>query len=255
MTNHSFRYFHSAAVAAMLGYLATAGQAQLTGSGDHLPLPTVGHPWYAGSPNAPTYAAASITNFSNPPTFTGTWSSPARSPWIGTFGATGVYPNSSAGAGINSFNDFTGLSYGSLPSGTLYLFGDLDRGSGPGEKFILTAWDTSGNQVTSAWLSVVVAVWGLGSGPNFEILPDDMPAWDFTNGVYTFDGSTTPFFTQLTFALTSLTDLSRFDLQKFTTNNGFAIGAPVPEPSSAGALCLGWLVVLKRRRKRRLSSS
>jgi hypothetical protein len=221
-----------------------ASATALTGSGSHLMLPS--------PPNVmplfvtPTYTVTGTT-------FSGTWTAPADSAWTGTFTGTGSLPLSSAGAGTTRY-DFTSLSAGSLPSNTFFTFGDVDAGSGAGERFYLKAFDASMALITTEWLSVPVATWGPTGASN----PLAMPGWAWNSiahpGAYTIDGATTassginPTFT---FALLTAIPIRQLEVVKFTTNYAFGLAAPtlpVPETSTLilfgtgllGLLRFGW---------------
>src|SRR5436190_7247616 len=80
----------------------------------------------------------------------------------------------------NAHYDFTaagGYIQGALPIGTYFHFGDLDSGSGPGETFRLTAFDPSGNPITTPWLEIPFAA-------TATAVASDMPNYNFAGGIY-----------------------------------------------------------------------
>jgi hypothetical protein len=186
--------------------------------------------------------------------FTGTWSSPVQPNWVGTYNASGTIP-SSTGRGFTSY-DFTSLPLGYLPAGTFLVFGDVDNGSGSSERFDLTAYDSSGNLITTPWLDETYAVRGPGSGTSGTVLPNNMPAWSWdapaTPNTYVVDGSTTTGgVLSVAFALVNNQPLFAMDLDKAMDFNGFVLQAPtaVPEPSTLALSSLALLALWARRRR------
>lgn len=215
----------------------------LTGSGAHLPIPTINPAWQPGVSAARVDAGS---------TFTGTWATPVQPDWVGTFNATGPIP-SSVNSGIANY-DFTSLPLGFLPSGTFFIFGDVDQGSTLAEKADLTAYNGSGDLLTTPWLDETYAVRGPGTGPAGSIAAGDMPAWSWNDATspntYVIDGSSvTGGNPNVAFALVSNQPIYSMELDKLTTHFGFVLAAPsVPEPSTLVIACLGLLAVIPRRR-------
>ncbi len=220
------------------------GATPLTGSGLHLPIPTINPAWQPG-------VSASIVNTGT--AFTGTWTAPVQADWVGTFNATGTAPSSTT-SGIADY-DFSSLPLGYLPSGTFFIFGDVDQGSGLAERAHLTAYDGSGNLLTTPWLDETYAVRGPGTGTAGSIITGDMPGWSWNDttspDTYVFDGSTiTSGNPNVAFALVSNQPIYGMELDKLTTHFGFSLAAPsVPEPSSVVIACLGLLAVIPLRRR------
>ena len=216
----------------------------LTGSGIHLPLPTINPAWQPGVSAARVDVGGA---------FTGAWATPVQPDWIGTFNATGTIP-SSANSGTTNY-DFTSLPLGYLPSGTFFIFGDVDQGSTLAERAHLTAYDGSGNLLTTPWLDETYAVRGPGTGLANSIATGDMPGWSWNDATspntYAFDGSTVitgnP---NVAFALVNNQPIYGMELDKLTTHFGFVLAAPsVPEPSTLVIACLGLLFVIPQRRR------
>lgn len=216
----------------------------LVDSGPNLPIP---------NPNPtltfvqPVYIPAD-DNLGNP--FTGTWSSPAASDWIGTFSGTGnnVLTGLNTGTGIYDFS-----ALGGLPIGTYFRGGDLDFGSGTQEIFTFEAFDASGNTITSNWLSVPISVGG--STP--PIVASKMPSWSFDNGTYTFDGTSVPGNPNVFFILINLIEIDKLEITRQSDFGGFSLSAPiesnqsVPEGSNLWVLgILAGLGLLSTKRKK-----
>ncbi|MBI82073.1 MAG: hypothetical protein CMJ81_02665 [Planctomycetaceae bacterium] len=220
------------------------GATPLTGSGLHLPIPTINPAWQPG---------VSATVVDTGGAFTGTWTAPVQADWVGTFNATGTVPSSTT-SGIANYN-FTSLPLGYLPSGTFFIFGDLDHGSSLAETAQLTAYDGSGNLLTTPWLDETYALRGPGTGLAGAITSGDMPGWSWNDvtspATYVFDGSTiTSGNPNVAFALVSNQPIHGMELDKLTTHFGFTLAAPsVPEPSSVVIACLGLLTVIPLRRR------
>ena len=210
----------------------------LTGSGAHLPIPAINPAWQPG------VAAARVDTGG---AFTGTWATPAQPDWVGTFNATGPIP-SSMNSGIANY-DFTSLPLGYLPSGTFFIFGDVDQGSTLAEKAHLTAYNSSGDLLNTPWLDETYAVRGPGTGSVGSIVAGDMPGWSWNDvtspNTYVIDGSTvTAGNPNVAFALVSNQPISSMELDKLTTYYGFVLAATiVPEPSTALLMCLGLMAL------------
>jgi len=211
--------------------LATA----LTGAGSHLPLPSP-------NPGLPVRVAPSTTGSGI--AYLGTWAAPAASAWIGTYGISGQYP-SSVGTGTSTFN-FSGLSTGVLPSGTYFLLGDVDGGSGSGERLYLTAFN--GNvPIQTPWLDRPIGAAGKGVKN-----PLTMAAWEWNSlshpFAYTFNGNNVPDGT-ITIALASNMAMTSLRVVKPERNYGFGLAAPVPEPGTFVLTGLGMLGICLLRRR------
>ncbi len=221
---------------------ASAQAGILTGSGAHLPIPS-------SNPGQPAYQSRAISALVHPVSFTGSWTAPAQTPWIGSFTATGSVPGVSINSGA-TFYDFTTLTSGTLPANTFFVFGDVDRGSTLSENISLMAFDTFGNAITTAWLNEPVGVWGSGNGTSGEPITTDMPGWSLTGGAYKIDGATvTGSNPSVAFALTSNTAIAYLEVSKAATHFGFSLAAPVPAPAS-GVVGLALLPLIARRRRR-----
>ena len=218
--------------------------APLTGAGTHLSIPSPNPAWPPGEPAARIAVGGG---------FTGTWTAPVQPNWVGTYNATGPIP-SSMSSGATGY-DFSSLPLGYLPVGTFLVFGDVDDGSSSLERFDLTAFDSSGNLITTPWLDETYAVRGPGTGTGGTVLPNNMPGWSWdasaTPSTYVVDGATTtggnP---NVAFALASNQPIYAMELDKATTHNGFVLQAPtVPEPSSVALIIMGVVAFIAKRRK------
>ncbi len=177
------------------------------------------------------------------PLTTGKWYAPAHPNWTGlnSFVVSGPLPQS----GNSGTTTYEFLGGDTFPVGTFFNFSDVDgRGD---ERFLLTAFDMFGAQITGNWLDVPVpfAVWGTINGPN------DMPFYTNTGGVYLIDGNHFPTPNpNVAFTLKNLSpDIHRLEVVKFDNNYGMSICAPVPEPTSGvlGLLSLLGFAVARRR--------
>ena len=221
---------------------------QLIGSGNHLPIPAFNPTWPPGQ------SPAQIGGTGPGPggSFTGTWTAPVQSDWVGTFNAMGPIPSSMA-VGIVNY-DFTSLPLGYLPSGTFFIFGDVDQGSTLSERADLKAHDGSGNLLTTPWLNKTYAVRGPGNGPGNTVILGDMPGWSWdhpaTPNTYVINGSTVNTSNpNVAFALVTNRPIHKMELNKRTTHFGVGLQAPVvPEPSTLAIACLGVLLLVYRRR-------
>ena len=213
---------------------ASASAQALTGSGSHLPIPSP-------NPGAPASQSRSVTV--NSGGFTGSWSAPALSPWIGTFSAIGPVPGTTTSGPGATLYDFTSMPTGALPTGTYFRFGDVDQGSTLPETFVLQAFDSSGI-VTTPWLDVPLGVTGNGIAANA------MPAWNFdsVSGAYTFDGTSVLGNPNIAFYLSNNVALTGLEVQRSTSFSTFSLYAPIPTPGSLALLGLGGLAAVRRRR-------
>ena len=205
----------------------------------------------ASGPTAPGIAPVLAIN-STPASFNGTWSSPALTPWQGTFHSTGPYPSGATGSSTSTW-DFTTLNAGILPSSTYFRFGDLDAGSGPGEIFRLRAFDASNALILTPWLDTTNVNFISGANPG-DFVQGSMPSWSFNavNGVYTFDGSAVAGNPSVTISLLSTQAIQSLEVKKATTSYGFGLAAPTatPEPGSLAMLATGLGLVALRRVRR-----
>ena len=170
----------------------------------------------------------------HPTGFTGTWDNTVAPAWIGTFTATGFYPEGLATASTSIW-DFTGLSLGSLPVGTFVGLGDVDAFGASEEKYELTAFDAFANAITSPWLDDVFFISSTSCAT--ECVQTSMPEyqWSAPSGVYSFDGlNVTGNNPTVTVWVPTNTPISGLSVKKFSHNNSFVLAAPVaiPEPSS-----------------------
>lgn len=227
---------------AALALTTVSASAQLVGSGANLPIP---------SPNGPPNAVApTITPLTGG--FEGTWNSPAAAPWLGTFKATGPIPSGTANPiGITRY-DFSTLPTGDASTGTIIFIGDVDGGSSTTETYTLRAFDSSGSLITSAWLDTPYSVIGTGTGGGGSIAPIDMPSWSWTSGTgeYFFSGAgVTGGNPTIGVYMETLTDIRFLEVTRTSQFTNFAVLAPqIPSPAGAGALALGGLLAVRRRR-------
>lgn len=212
-----------------------ASAAPLTGSGPNLPIPSP-------NPGAPTGQANTLVT--SGPGFTGTWTAPVLSPWIGTYSAFGPIPSSNANpAGFTRY-DFTTLPTGVLPVGTYFWFGDVDGGSTTTEQFILNAYDSAGALINTPWLDEPFGVNGTG------LSPTAMPGWNWDAGTstYTIDGTSVVGNPSIGVWMESNTGIARMDLTRTSNFANFNLWAPVPTPATSALFALGALGASRRRR-------
>ncbi len=236
------------ALASLLTVLITIPSlgTPLTGSG------TLPFPGATGDPPRDTYLTAGPIN--GP--YTGTWpgvAATAAPAWWGTFPITGQLPHTPpAGPSVTGTAqyDFTlggGYSPGALPVGTYFQFGDLDAGSGPGETFRLTAFDTVGNQILTPWLDTPFA-------STATAVASDMPNYNYAAGIYDFDGSFVPGNPTISVFLMNNTVIGKMTVTRSSTNTSFVLAAPpagtVPEPSSLILMLCGMGAYVARVRRR-----
>ena len=232
----------AAIITLTIGVTGGALAAPLTGSGANLPIPSPN----PGEPPRQGAALSSITTAG----FDGTWTAPALSPWIGTFSAVGPVPASTTyPAGLTRY-DFTTLTAGVAPAGTIFFFGDVDTGSTTAEKFILSASDAGGSLITTPWLDEPMGVSGVGTGSGGTILPGNTPGWEWDAALsqYTIDGTTvTGGNPSLAMWLTSNVDMAFLSVERTSAFANFSLSAPIPEPSTAIMLLSVFALVERRR--------
>lgn len=231
--------------AVLLSFTLFTGSVQggvLTGTGPNLLIP-------GSNPGAPPSEIRTTTNVTTLG-FTGSWTAAVLPAWFGSFTATGPIPASvSNPAGLTRY-DFSGMANGVLAAGTFFRFGDVDGGSNTNEKFELQAFGTGG-AILTPWLDEAIGVIGSGTGSGGSILPIDLPKWDFnfTTGVYTFDGATvTNGNPSVGFYLPSNVDITMLDVNRFSSFENFVLAAPIPTPGTAVVLGLSGIVLVRRRR-------
>ena len=216
--------------------------APLVGSGN-LPFPGA-----TGNPPRDNYAPVGPST--GP--FTGQWPgggpNTAGTAWWGTFPVTGPMPHGNAGPiGTANYN-FTpsgGYAPGVLQTGTYFVFGDLDNGAGQNESFRLRAFDTSSNLILTPWLDTPFAA-SLGS------TAATMPAYNFSPGVYDFNGNSVPGNPTVTVFLKNNTQIGKLEVTRTSTFASFILAAPpnVPEPSTfVLMLCGAGVAYLSRPRR------
>ncbi|MFN0133987.1 MAG: hypothetical protein ACKVW3_15840 [Phycisphaerales bacterium] len=230
------------------GLFTAAVSAQpLTGSGSHLPIPSV-----TGVSSG--YVAHAITGIVPGPTppqgFNGSWTSGVVQPgWVGTYNALG--PTTGSGDVGTTNYDFTPLAAGHLPAGTSFYFGDVDN-RGLNEVFLLTAYDSIGNVVTTPWLDEPGWVFGTGTGPLGAPATVDMPGWVWSGTNYKIDGTlvTSGPNPALGIEMLSNTAIWTLEVRKLDGANGFSLLAPpVPAPG-VGVVALAGLGAMARRGRR-----
>ncbi len=229
------------ALSLILGVVASAPAfaATLNSSG---PLQLPGNCPGSGCGNGQPGVYPNVVN--NSGIFTGTWPSGVDQGYGGQFTGTGAYPVKNNTANF----DFTGLTHGSLQTGTMMVFGDLDDGSGS-EDFTLHAYDASHTLIQSAWLEDAFYV--SGSNPA-DFVQGSMPEYKWTGGTgtYLFDGANVAGNPSIGVWLTTNTDIAFLTVTGDTDFASFAIAAPTPEPGSLvlmGSGVLGLCGLLRRR--------
>lgn len=206
------------------------------------------------SPGSPGLAPNSITSALITPTFSSLYALNTG----GIFPLLGAAYNDSSESFTGEIN-FSGLANGFLPSGTLFSLVDIDSRENLNN---LTAFDSSGTQITIPWLVQRTGILGfldvsladgLDSSASFGAVTSN-----FSSGVYNFIGpdqndsvGALMFFT--TADISRLTYSTEHRLPGFVGGGGynFAFASDVPEPSTYAMLSLGLLGVayLKRRTK------
>lgn len=233
-----------APVTTLFACAGIAAASPLVGSNTNLPIPSP-------NPGALPSEAAVLTDDGSGG-FTGQWSSPVLNDWVGTFTGTGPIPGGGLAnpAGVADM-DFTSLPTGALPSGTFFVFADVDGGSNQNEGFALTAFDSSNNVITDPWLNEPITVTGSGTGTGDSVLPNNMPGWDWdaVTGTYTITGTTvTGGNPSISVWLKSNSDIAYLSVDRFSQFASMGLRAPIPTPGTAALLGLSGCFALRRRR-------
>jgi hypothetical protein len=133
-----------------------------------------------------------------------------------------------------NFTPSGGYAPGVLQVGTYFVFGDLDNGAGQNESFRIRAFDTASNLITTPFLERPFAA-SLGSTAG------TMPAYNFSPGVYDFNGNSVPGNPTVTVFLKSNTAIGKLEVTRTSTFASFILAAPpnVPEPSALVLMLCG----------------
>ena len=229
----------------------TSAYAQLIlpGTTDPIPIPATN----PGSPTA-VFPSPPLLIDPNVPSYSQTWSFPAKPDWIGTFTFTGAFPSGSSNPAGTTTYDFTGLPLGFLPVNSFLRIGDLDHGSGNTEKITISGTCVScGNP--GAFLDLPFGV----SESIFDFIPtlNEMPSVIRTDpiapsSVYEFIGSTVIANNPgISFAMTNNHALTSLTVVRADSFSNFSILAmPIPEPSTFALAALGLMGIGWRRRNR-----
>ncbi len=241
--------------------LSPAVFAGLLDSGTLTPIPLLTPAIQSDPPSG--YEARSVVQNQSPIQFTGTFSTNVQQPWVGQYTAEGLILN-----GLNSGlveYDFTNLTAGYLPANSLFIFGDVDRGSTLDEKFEL--YDAVSTPVNNAVSGRLESPWfdsyamrGPGTGSGGTILAGNMPSYSWLNNIYTITGENVVSNPNVAVSLRTLYPLFSLTVDKNTTHNGMYIAAPlranpVPEPSSCMMMLVGVVGFFLLQRGRRVRSS
>jgi hypothetical protein len=214
--------------------------AVLSGTGINLPI---AGPHTALAPGV--FHSTTVTGG----TWTGTWAGPAAAAWIGTFNAVG--PTTGSGMLGTTDYDFATLPTGTLPSGTLFLLGDVDSVV---DDLDFRAWDSFGN-LLDLWLNDTVATYANGTGPGGVPLINNLPGWTWDpvgKSYHIEGGGVSGANPNLGVVLESNQNIHTLEVIKPSFSYGFALRAPstVPEPSSVLlAAVAGGLLTFRRKRK------
>ena len=206
-----------ASAPAFAGLLSTSGQLQLPANcpGDA-----------CGSQSTGLFPHINQNNN----TFIGTFPNNADPAYGGFFKGTGPYPNTH---GTNTF-DFTKLTAGFLPAGSILYLGDLDDGGGL-ESFTFKAFGSSG-QITTPWINSPFYV----SSPNpADLVQGSMPEYTWSGGAYTFDGDHVAGNPSLGVYLTTAQDVYGLQVVGPLNSASYAFADPTPEPSSLALIGSG----------------
>ena len=225
--------------------VSTHAQTALTGSGINIPLGPDVNPF-------PAVGTPFVDNGGG--NFTGTWSSPAQANWVGAFTVTGVDPRGNS-FGLSTY-DFSTLPTAVLPTGSWFVLGDLDNGSGSLERITFVAYDAFHAVITSPWLDSPALAQKDGLSPGNPVSLTDMPGWNWDAGTstYSFDGSNVPGNPNIALALGNNQAITYLDANINGSSSSFVyhIEAPteVPEPSTVAMLVggLGVMSFVVRRR-------
>jgi len=157
-------------------------------------------------------------------------------------------PHGNAGPiGTANYNFTPGGGYtpGVLQVGTYFVFGDLDNGAGQNESFRIRAFDTSSNLILTPWLDTPFAATLGATAPT-------MPAYNFTPGVYDFNGNSVPGNPSVAVFLKNNTAIGKMEVTRTSTFASFILAAPplVPEPSSLMLMLCGIAAYAGRGRRR-----
>jgi len=197
-------------------------------------------PFPAINLGVPTYVNPTYVD-NSPVGFSGTWSSPAATPWLGTFTGTGTLAlGASASATGTGVFDFSGLTNngGLLPAHSYFTIADLDFGSATSETISLRAYDAAGDLLTDPWLEK--PDWIFGNGP---LVPSALPSyiWDAGAGTYTFDGAGETYAgnPNVAFSMLNTVPISVLEETKLTAYASFSIKAPTVVPVPAAVWLFG----------------
>ena len=193
------------------------GNDALTGTGTHIPLVPIGS---AITPVDPTYVDRTTS-------FTGTWLADVPTSWRGTFTGLGHIPRDNTGSHSTQY-DFTGLSSGILPAGTYFTITDLDTI----EYLNLKAFDSTHTVISSPWLNLKPHRQnGKGTGIDGQLLPTDMPGWEWNESIqtYVFNGSTIVGNPTASFVLSSREGIGFLEVTREISGFNFHVSAPGEE--------------------------
>ena len=196
----------------------------LTGTGSHLPLAPISA---TITPVGPTYVKSATG-------FTGTWAARTPPEWRGTFTGLGFLPRDNTGSHSTRY-DFSGLPHSVLPAGTYFALTDLDTV----EYLTLKAYDSTHTALSTPWLNLhPLSQWGQGTGTGSpgEVLPTDMPGWEWNPSIqtYVFEGIQIVGNPNISFALSSREDIAFLEVSREVTGFNFHLMAPAADPVPSG---------------------